>query len=129
MGSNIVGTGSGNSALAGNRSGDVAGMFVSDGFVGVTKGYVSGSSLTSSATWDNQTFASLGVTPGSYVWTWGGPRDDSFTLDVAVPPPRLTALSGFFTLHGGFRDISSLARRHRGSRRESAQICTISLSV
>ncbi|MGH7190058.1 MAG: PEP-CTERM sorting domain-containing protein [Acetobacteraceae bacterium] len=25
--------------------------------------------------------------PGSYVWASGGPPDDSFTLDVAVPEP------------------------------------------
>ena len=40
--------------------------------------------------WDNATFASLGVTPGTYTWTWmtataSDPPDQSFTLDVVSP--------------------------------------------
>jgi hypothetical protein len=36
----------------------------------VPQGYVSGP-LSSSVTWDNASFASLGVTPGTYVWPVG----------------------------------------------------------
>ena len=56
--------------------------------LGVPVGYVSGSSLrTSTDTWDDATFASLGVTPGVYTWTWGSGRDaDSFRLVVAGRP-------------------------------------------
>jgi hypothetical protein len=65
------------------------------GSILVPSGYVSGTSLgTSTATWDNATFASLGVTPGSYTWTWGGGANkDSFTLDV-IPEPASIALMG-----------------------------------
>ena len=59
-------------------------------------GYVSGGALSSNATWDNQTFSSLGVTPGEYEWTWGsGAHADSFTLDIvtaAVPEPSSVGL-------------------------------------
>lgn len=34
-------------------------------------GYVSGTPLSSTATWANTTLADLGVTPGVYTWTWG----------------------------------------------------------
>jgi hypothetical protein len=34
-------------------------------------------------TFNNATFASLGVTPGTYVWTWGtGLRNQNFTLII-----------------------------------------------
>jgi hypothetical protein len=50
-------------------------------------GYVSGSMLLDSATWDNQTFNTLGVTVGTYTWTWGsGAHADSFTLDIKAAP-------------------------------------------
>ena len=58
--------------------------------------------MSSSATWDNATFASLGVTPGTYVWTWGTAVGQSFTLDVVkpagVPEPAALGMFGFGTL-------------------------------
>jgi len=49
-------------------------------------GYVSDTALSSSATWLNNTFASLGLTPGTYVWTWGdGGANERFVLDITVP--------------------------------------------
>jgi hypothetical protein len=69
------------------------------GTIGVPYGYVSGSALSDTSTFDNQTFASLEVTPGTYVWTWGTGADaDSFTLDIVAPataapePASLTLL-------------------------------------
>src|SRR5437588_2587119 len=37
----------------------------------VPTGYVSGSALSDSATYSSASFATLGVTPGTYVWKWG----------------------------------------------------------
>jgi len=49
----------------------------------VPPGYVSGNALSSSSTFDNATFASLEVTPGTYVWTWGtGLPNQNFTLII-----------------------------------------------
>jgi hypothetical protein len=54
------------------------------GFLFVFQGYNSGAPLAASTnTWSSATFASLGVTPGTYVWTWGsGIHADSYTLQI-----------------------------------------------
>lgn len=56
----------------------------------VPLGYVSGTALSDSMTFANQTFASLGMIPGTYVWKWPG---DSLTLQIGqVPEPASLAL-------------------------------------
>lgn len=70
------------------------------GFPGlwVPTGYASGASLANSTTWDSATFASIGVTPGTYVWTWGSNADQSFTLVAMVPEPAAIGMFGFGVL-------------------------------
>ena len=48
------------------------------------QGYVSGAALSDSMTFNNATFASLGVTPGTYVWTWGTGANQNFTLVIGA---------------------------------------------
>jgi hypothetical protein len=51
-------------------------------------GYTSESTLSGSSTYDGQTIASLGLTPGRYVYTWGSGADaDSLILNIGVPEP------------------------------------------
>jgi hypothetical protein len=94
--------GTGGYTKASSGSGDYVGI---DGkavdslppLLAVPDGYVSGGSLSSSAIFDNETLASLGVTPGTYVWTWGGAPDGSFTVIASVssvPEPGSLALFG-----------------------------------
>jgi len=65
------------------------------GFVFVPMGYASGAPLSDTATYDMQSFATLGLTPGTYEWTWGnGAAADTFTLNVAVPEPASLTLLG-----------------------------------
>jgi hypothetical protein len=33
-------------------------------------------------TFNNATFVSLGVTPGTYIWTWGTGPNQNFTLQI-----------------------------------------------
>jgi hypothetical protein len=61
--------------------------------------YVSGTLLDpSSATWDNASFASLGLNEGTYVWNWGsGDTADTFTLEIgSVDIPEAPSLAIMF---------------------------------
>lgn len=58
----------------------------------VVTGYVSNDALVGSSTYAGQSLATLGLTPGSYIWSWGaGANADSLTLNV-VPEPSVAAL-------------------------------------
>lgn len=91
-GPSAFGPGGYSSATSG--SGSLVELSGGSGFIFVPSGYVSGASLgTSTDTWANATFASLGLTPGSYTWSWAGGAG-SFTVDVmpAIPEPASITL-------------------------------------
>jgi len=104
--------GSGGFFQASTGSGDTVaiavGGVISDALF-LPDNYVSGASLFDSATWDNATIASLGLTPGTYTWTWGsGASADSFTvqIDASTPEPGSIAL-----FSAGFVGLAALRRR------------------
>ena len=66
----------------------------------VPQAYTFGTVIFDSATYNNATFASLGLTPGTYVWTWGAGPDQRFTLEIG-PTPLPAALPLFATGLGG----------------------------
>jgi hypothetical protein len=78
--------GSGGFTFASSGSGDAVGKvegFGAEDFLILPQAYVSGNALSDSMTFNNATFASLGVTPGTYVWTWGtGLENQNFTLVI-----------------------------------------------
>lgn len=53
----------------------------------VPLGYVSGTPVQATASWQGATLASLGLTPGEYTWTWAS---DNFTIRIAAPPAPVT---------------------------------------
>jgi PEP-CTERM motif len=83
--------GSGSLTDATTGTGDLISLNGSLHELGVPVGYVSGSPLEGTATLTGQTFASLGLTPGTYSYTWGtGSTADFFTVNIiasAVPEP------------------------------------------
>jgi hypothetical protein len=82
--------GSGGLFNASTSSGDLFGRFPTQfgGPLLVPEGYVSGTALSNSMTFDNETIASLGVTPGTYVWSWGtGLPNQNFTLVIGGSVP------------------------------------------
>jgi len=68
----------------------------------VPHGYSSGTVLSGSLTWNNASFASLGVTRGTYTWTWGTGAEQSFTLiignTVNAPEPGALGMFGLGVL-------------------------------
>jgi VPDSG-CTERM motif len=105
--------GSGDLSLGNSFSGDFFALEEGiDAFLALPQGYVSGAALSNSMTFNNATFASLGMTPGTYVWSWGtGLPNQNFTLiigRVGVPDGGSTisllgcALLGFAALRRTF---------------------------
>ncbi len=82
--------GTGGIIVASSSSGDIAGI---EGAVGnyliAPFNYTSGTALSGSATWDNTTITGLGLTPGTYTWTWGsGATADSFEVVIPASTPE-----------------------------------------
>jgi len=95
--------GSGLTTFPSSGSGDTVGIGGKVGRLVVPGGYVSGTALSDTSTYDNATFKSLGLTPGTYVWTWGtGLPNQNFTLVIGrgtVPDAGSTvSLLGFALL-------------------------------
>ncbi len=70
--------GTGVSQNADSGSGSLLGVTASASSLLLPQGYVSGNTLSSTATWDGQTFSSLGVTLGTYRWDWGSGANADF---------------------------------------------------
>jgi hypothetical protein len=82
-------------------TGDIFGTDKTFG-IWVSPTYVSQAPLAGTATWTGKDFGDLGVTPGTYQWTWGtGANADSFTLQIGpVPEPQHLALAAGLGLLG-----------------------------
>lgn len=101
--------GHGGGTSASSASGSAVGIEGADGFLFVPAGYTSGTPLgVSTSTYDGVTFSFLGVTPGSYKWSWGTGANQNFTLQIgatAVPDGGSTigllVLGAAFCLAGG----------------------------
>jgi PEP-CTERM motif len=92
------GTGGQTEATAG--SGDLVGVFAVSAFatspiVLFPRDYMSGTSLTGSSVFENQSLESLGLDVGQHIYTWGSGADaDSLTINVSVPEPSTWAMMG-----------------------------------
>lgn len=102
--------GSGGSTFTDSHVGDFLAIISVNSTIRVPTGYVSGAALSSTTTWNNATLATLGVTSGSYTWSWGsGASADSITLNVTAP----SAVPGSGLVAIGSLGLAGLARRRR----------------
>lgn len=90
-------------------SGDHVGVDYVNRLVSVPKGYTPGDALAASMTFGGETFASLGIAPGDYTWSWGeGDASDFVTLSI-TPEPGTGLL-----LAAGLVALSTTRRHPRG---------------
>jgi len=90
--------GTGGLTAASSGSGDMVGIARTfwGNVLSVPTGYVSGTALSSMAIYTGKTFATLGVTPGTYKWTWGNGANQNFTLKILsaiLPATHITNIS------------------------------------
>jgi hypothetical protein len=77
--------GTGSQTLGSSGTGDFFGIgfAISGRRLFVPSGYVSGSFISGSTTFNSATLSTLGATPGTYTWSWGsGPTASSIILQV-----------------------------------------------
>lgn len=118
VGPTNFGTGGAFNANAG--SGDLVEM-VPPNDIYVYSGYVSGSQITNSSTWTDTNFTDLGLTPGTYTWTWGSAENaDSFTLIIgrseqnSIPTLSTWALTSLASLMALAALVTLRRRRQSG---------------
>jgi hypothetical protein len=96
---------------ASSSSGDPVGIWGVVHALNVPVNYMSGTPLSGSSTYNNATFASLGINPGTYTWTWGtGDHADSFTLQIG--PARVPDTGSTLPLLG-FASLGLVALRRK----------------
>ena len=114
--------GPGDEVLGDSATGDqfgVSGSSIGFPVIFVPTGYDGSTSLSGSATFDNTTLAALGLTPGTYTYTWSPAvvlgavaQDGSLTINVTgvVPEPSTWAMMAL-----GFAGLGLLAYRKRAA--------------
>ncbi|MFL6464155.1 MAG: VPDSG-CTERM sorting domain-containing protein [Bryobacteraceae bacterium] len=106
---------SGHLFLADASNGNSVAISGLKGILVVPVGYVSGNPLLNTMTFNNATLASLGVTPGIYVWMWGDGANQNFTLQIGpLPGPSVPDGGSTVSLLGfGLLGLAALRRKLR----------------
>jgi PEP-CTERM motif len=105
--------GTGGLVLANSGSGQIFGVV--DGTVlHVPLGYVSGTELSGTDTYNNTTVAGLGFTTGTYTYTWGtGVDADSFVVNNGITPSVVPVPSSLILMGSGLAGLVGYRWRRR----------------
>lgn len=96
---------------ADSGSGDLVAL-ATNGWIVVPAGYISGAPLSSTSTFEDESLDSLGLTTGSYVYSWGtGPTADTLTLNIGVASVPEPSYAGPLALLIGACAARSVRRR------------------
>ena len=94
---------------ASTGSGDVFAALSQYNEIEVPRGYLSGSALNESATFTGETFATLQLNTGTYIWSWGtGGTYDEFVLNIKDVPDTGSSIA---LLGLGFLGLVGMRRR------------------
>jgi len=86
-------------ALASSSTGDTFGYSGLGQLLVLPTGYVSGSFISGTDTWDDTTLTGLGLTSGTYTYTWGTePFNGSFTVKIGTAPVPEPSSLGLMSL-------------------------------
>jgi hypothetical protein len=108
--------GPGISKAADSSTGSTAFRITNGDAINIGFGYTSGSVFTSSATFSTTTISGLGLTPGTYTYTWGSGADAD---DVKVIIPSAVPEPGSLSLFG-VGALAMLGVRHWRKRKQTA---------
>jgi PEP-CTERM motif len=110
--------GAGGVTLASSSFGDVVGLYHTKVFfLLVPDGYTSGSPLSSNATYAGASFASLGVTPGTYGYSWGlGTNADTLTVEIGGAGSPVPEPATWTMMLMGFAGLGFASYRASGAR-------------
>lgn len=106
--------GGGNLTIASSTTGDVFGVAGVGGNLELPVGYTSGSLLSGTEVFSGETLAGVGLTPGTYTYTWGtGVNADSLVVEIGTAPPLATTPepASFLLLSLGVLGIPLLRKR------------------
>jgi hypothetical protein len=118
--------GSGKVTSGSSGTGDAVGIDAAPGphddFLGVPLNYISDTSLTSTLTFAGQDFQSLGVTPGTYKWTWGPGPDQNFTIAIGAVGATVPESSTWAMMLLGFAGLGFAGYRQARKGRSAPAV-------